>query len=203
MPYSVVCGVPCWLTRDHQGPIVRINPFELHIQDSKYWDDLYTGHKEYERYAWMSGRFGANTTTSSTVGSQLHAIRRAPLNPMFSKRSITKLEPLVHEKVELLSTGLAAYDGTGRVVCLNDAFNAFAGDVITSYCFGFSYDQLKSRDFRINFHSAYEAVRQFAHFGLQFPVAFIVSRAQQPHQQPSSPFDSLSADIGVESEGLP
>ncbi|KUL83802.1 hypothetical protein ZTR_06649 [Talaromyces verruculosus] len=155
------------------GPIVRINPFELHIEDSSYWDELYTGHKEYERYAWMSGRFGANTTTSSTVKSDLHSIRRAPLNPMFSKRSITRFEPIVHEKVELLSKQIAAYKSSGRVLCFNDAFNAFAGDVIASYCFGFSYHQLESPDFRNNFHSAYEAVRKFAHFGLQFPMVFI------------------------------
>lgn len=158
-----------------QGPIVRINPFELHIQDSRYWDELYTGHKEYERYAWMSGRFGANTTTSSTVSSHLHAIRRAPLDPMFSKRSITKFEPIVHEKVELLSKGIASYKDNGRVLSFNSAFNAFAGDVIASYCFGFSYHQLESPDFHDNFHSAYEAVRKFAHFGLQFPSVFIVS----------------------------
>lgn len=160
-----------------QGPIVRINPFELHIQDSSFWDELYTGNREYERYAWMSGRFGANTTTSSTVKSGLHSIRRAPLNPMFSKRSITKFEPIVHEKVELLSEGIASYKGSGRILSLNSAFNAFAGDVIASYCFGFSYNQLKSPDFHDNFHAAYEGVRKFSHFGLQFPSVFIVSSA--------------------------
>ncbi|KAM7200690.1 Cytochrome P450 monooxygenase sdnE [Naviculisporaceae sp. PSN 640] len=164
------------IQRMHQkyGPIVRINPFEVHIQDSTFWDELYTKNKEYERYAWMSGRFGANTTTSSTVKSDLHAIRRAPLNPMFSKRSITEFEPIVHEKVELLSKGLAAYAKSGEVLEMNSAFNAFAGDVISSYCFGFSYDQLKSAGFKNNFHAAYEAVRKFAHFGLQFPMVFIL-----------------------------
>ncbi|KAI0458276.1 putative cytochrome P450 [Xylaria acuta] len=156
------------------GPIVRINPFELHVLDSSYWDELYTGHKEYERYEWMSGRFGANTTTSSTVRSDLHAIRRAPLNPMFSKRSITKFEPVIKQKVELLSSRIAPYEDDGRVLVLNNAFNAFSGDVIASYCFGFCWNQLDSLDFKDNFHPAYEAVRKFAHLGLQFPVMFIV-----------------------------
>ncbi|KAI3318956.1 putative cytochrome P450 [Xylariaceae sp. AK1471] len=156
------------------GPIVRINPFELHVEDSSYWDELYTGHKEYERYEWMSGRFGANTTTSSTVKSDLHAIRRAPLNPMFSKRSITKFEPVIKQKVELLSKRIAAYKESGKILVLNNAFNAFSGDVIASYCFGFCWNQLDSADFEDNFHPAYEAVRKFAHLGLQFPVMFIV-----------------------------
>ncbi|KAI0196447.1 putative cytochrome P450 [Astrocystis sublimbata] len=156
------------------GPIVRINPFELHVEDSNYWDELYTGHKEYERYEWMSGRFGANTTTSSTVRSDIHAIRRAPLNPMFSKRSITKFEPVIKQKVELLSERLASYADKSNILALNNAFNAFSGDVIASYCFGFCWDQLDSSDFKDNFHNAYEAVRKFAHLGLQFPSMFIV-----------------------------
>lgn len=133
------------------------------------------GNKDYERYSWMSGRFGANTTTSSTVKSDLHAVRRAPLNPMFSKRSITEFEPIVHQKVELLSRRIGEYVGNDKVLAMNCAFNAFAGDVIASYCFGFSYDQLESDGFGENFHAAYEAVRKFAHFGLQFPSVFVVS----------------------------
>ncbi|KAI0866422.1 putative cytochrome P450 [Xylaria cubensis] len=156
------------------GPIIRINPFELHVEDSDYFDELYTRHKEYERYEWMSGRFGANTTTSSTVRADLHAIRRAPLNPMFSKRSITKLEPVIREKVDLLSKKLAAFKNSAKAVVINDAFNALSGDVIASYCFGFSWNQLESTNFEENFHSAYEAVRKFAHLGLHVPIMFIV-----------------------------
>ncbi|KAG0647531.1 Cytochrome P450 monooxygenase [Hyphodiscus hymeniophilus] len=160
------------------GPIVRINPFELHVEDSDYWEELYTGSKEYERYDWMLGRFGANTTTSSTAKSDLHAIRRAPLNPMFSKRSITKFEPVIKEKVELLSKAIAAYREDGRLLILSDAFNAFAGDVIATYCFGFSYNHMESPDFIDNFHPAYEAVRKFAHLALHFPVAYLDLRSK-------------------------
>lgn len=144
----------------------------------------------------MSGRFGANTTTSSTVSSSLHSIRRAPLDPMFSKGSITKFEPIVHEKVELLSKQIAEYNENGRVLSFNNAANSFAGDVIASYCFGFSYHQLESPDFHDNFHSAYEAIRKFSHFGLQFPSVFIVSRGCSPrdcietHLQSGARFES-------------
>ena len=81
----------------------------------------------------------------------------------------------MHEKVEKLSQRVAAYVDSRRILAFNDAFNSFAGDVISSYCFGFSYNQLESPDFRDSFHAAYEAVRKFAHFGLQFPSVFIVS----------------------------
>ena len=38
------------------GPIVRITPFELHIKDSSFWDELYLRPKA-DRYDWMNGRF--------------------------------------------------------------------------------------------------------------------------------------------------
>lgn len=40
--------------------------------------------------------------TFTTAKSDLHAIRRAPLNPMFSKRSIAKFEPVIQEKAEFM-----------------------------------------------------------------------------------------------------
>lgn len=101
---------------------------------------------------------------------------RAPLNPLFSKRSVTALEPMLEEKVQLLAESIAtSFAGNGRVLVLNDAFSALAGDVVTTYCLGSCFNQLQSRDFEDNFHAAYEGARKFAHVGLHFPSVFLVS----------------------------
>ena len=57
----------------------------------------------------------------------------------------------------------------GRVLAINKVWNAFAGDVITEYSFGFNYDHLGSDDFDQTFHSAFMAVSEFGHIALQFP----------------------------------
>lgn len=123
----------------------------------------------------MSGRFGANTMTLTTAKSDLHAIRRAPLNPMFSKRSIAKFEPVIQEKIELMCKGIAAAKEKEKVLILSDAFDAYAGDVITEYCFGFCYNHLESPEFKDNFHKAFMAVSAFGHLALQFPLMHPVS----------------------------
>lgn len=158
-----------------QGPIVRITPFELHVEDSEYWDELYARSHRYDKYEWMAGRFGANTMTFTTAKSDLHAIRRAPLNPMFSKRSIAKFEPVIEKKVELMCKGIKESYDTGGVLTLSNAFNAYAGDVITEYCFGFCYNHLGSAGFKDNFHPAFMAVSAFGHLALQFPLMHPVS----------------------------
>lgn len=124
----------------------------------------------------MSGRFGANTMTFTTAQSDLHAIRRAPLNPMFSKRCIAKFEPVIQEKIDLMCRRISGFKETGGALILSNAFNAYAGDVITEYCFGFCYKQLESPGFKEeNFHRAFMAVSAFGHLALQFPMMHPVS----------------------------
>lgn len=161
---------------EYIGPIVRITPWELHVEDSSYFDELYSLKARYDKYEWMAGRFGANTMTFTTAKSDLHAVRRSPLNPMFSKRSIAKFEPVIKDKVDLIVKGITKAKTNGDVLVLSNAFNAFAGDVITEYCFGFCYNHLESPGFKDNFHPAFMAVSAFGHLAMQFPLMHPVSR---------------------------
>lgn len=52
---------------------------------------------------------------------------------------------------------------------ISKAWNAYAGDVITQYSFGFNYNHLGSDDFEKSFHDAFMAVSEFGHLTLQFP----------------------------------
>jgi hypothetical protein len=48
------------------GPIVRITPYELHIDDISYWDTLYVKYPKSLKYDWMNGRFGNETSIFTT-----------------------------------------------------------------------------------------------------------------------------------------
>jgi hypothetical protein len=67
------------------------------------------------------------------------AIQRGVLNPRFSKRSIVDFQPVICEKLESLCDKIAKYaEGNGeQVLCLNYAWSAWAGDLITEDAFGF------------------------------------------------------------------
>lgn len=64
------------------GPIVRITPFELHIDESTFWETLYNKYPKAYKYSWMNGRFGNESSIFTTCDPVLHRTRRAPLNPM-------------------------------------------------------------------------------------------------------------------------
>jgi hypothetical protein len=50
------------------GPIVRINPYELHINDPEYYDELYSGSsKKRDKYEWAARLFGYSRSMCGTI----------------------------------------------------------------------------------------------------------------------------------------
>ena len=132
------------------GPIIRISPGELHVRDPDWFDELMTGparrRDKSEAFAGRSGR----DSIFGTVQHDHHRMRRAPINPFFSKKSITAMEPLIQSKVDLLCSALGEYapDGSdeeraGQVIELGLAYMSLALDVISHYAFGKSYGLLQ------------------------------------------------------------
>lgn len=137
---------------DHYGPIVRITPLHLHISDPFFFDEIYPSdsRRKRERCAWFCGQ---STDTlgsggiSSTFGHDLHRRRRAAVAPLFSKKNVNELQPLVKKKVEKLLGRFAQAQEDGSVINLVDAMSALTMDVISSYCFGKDMRQLEKPEF--------------------------------------------------------
>ncbi|KEQ96327.1 hypothetical protein AUEXF2481DRAFT_3847 [Aureobasidium subglaciale EXF-2481] len=119
------------------GPIVRINPDELHINDATYYGTLYAGGGQIrDKYQWFTNAAGSPTSTFATVGHDLHRTRRSALNPFFSKASVVKLEPLIHEKVEGICAGMDAQFQQEALFDFGAAYMSFALDTVSHYAFG-------------------------------------------------------------------
>ncbi|KAL4734454.1 cytochrome P450 [Aspergillus similis] len=137
-------GLFVWeIERMHReyGPIVRINPREVHIKDPYFFDEIYApasgGRRDKDPKAVEI--FSSPTAMVATVDHDTHRIRRKLLTSFFSRRSIERLEPVVHESLSKFLDGLvAAYKGD-TVVDLIDRLQGLTGDVITQYAYGNSY----------------------------------------------------------------
>ncbi|KAL2126994.1 hypothetical protein VTI74DRAFT_11498 [Chaetomium olivicolor] len=156
------------------GPIIRITPTELHIDDPDYYDVLYTrGAGRRNKYDYFSGRFGYASDTFSTVDHDLHRQRRKAISPFFSVAKIADFQPVIRAKVDKLCKKLDTYAANkGTVVRLSRAWMALTTDIITEYAFAKSYDQLDSPDFTDTLHEALVAIYVTGHFALHFPVVF-------------------------------
>ncbi|KAK5121539.1 hypothetical protein LTR85_005372 [Meristemomyces frigidus] len=137
---------------DQYGPIVRINPTHLHILDPGFYEEIHPSdiRRKKERDRWFSGQdkdvLGIGGLTQ-TIGHGLHRTRRSAIAPLFSKKNIYELQPLVKKKVDKLVDRFSQACREGTVINLVDAMSALTMDVISSYCFGKDMRQLDKLEF--------------------------------------------------------
>ncbi|EMR84736.1 hypothetical protein ACHAPC_007983 [Botrytis cinerea] len=86
-----------------KGPILRITPDELHIQDVGFLDTVYApSASPRNKYEYQLRTLRILGGVGTTARYDLHKKRRAALSPFFSKRNVLHLEPLINKKVEQL-----------------------------------------------------------------------------------------------------
>ena len=129
------------IARMHEkyGPIVRINPDELHCSDPDFTDEIYAGpgrvRNKWQHQLNTGGAGPVSVTGFSTVNHDLHRARRAPLSKFFSRQQMLKLEGEVHDFAQQTMNKMLASAGKG-VFDVKEAFNCFTADVISQYAFG-------------------------------------------------------------------
>lgn len=110
------------------GPIVRINPGELHVSDPTFWDVMYTAstnNNRREKWSWQALGIGLPNSILGTSEHVLHRHRRGALNPFFSMQNVRKLLPVVEERVDALVQRLQQLGRKGEIVALEYAFSAY------------------------------------------------------------------------------
>ncbi|KAA6414183.1 MAG: P450 monooxygenase [Lasallia pustulata] len=149
--YDVVKrGQYTWKIRDlhrQYGPVVRVNPFELHVNDPEFYDQIYTGpSKKTDKWAWSAIAFGTPNGIFGTVPHELHRKRRGVLNNFFSKQAVSRLGPNIQALVDKLCDRFRKNYETKQPIDLHHIFSALTTDVITEYCFAASDDCLGKED---------------------------------------------------------
>ncbi|KAL9117625.1 MAG: hypothetical protein Q9187_005835, partial [Circinaria calcarea] len=152
------------------GPIIRITPYELHINDPNFYDELYVGpaKRKTDKF-WYSVRiFDAPGTAFATVPHDLHRMRRCAFAKFFSKQSIRTLEPRIQSAVNRLCFRFEESKQKGKYINILHAYSALTADVISEYCFSQSYNHLDRSDFASDYHDAMETMVELSHIMKQF-----------------------------------
>jgi cytochrome P450 len=124
------------------GPIVRINPNEVHINDIEYYDTIYTaGGSKHPRNK-VRHLVLHDDSMFDTYDAALHRKRRTAVASPFSKQSVRALEPAIREIIDIFAQRLTRYSETGEVVDVHALWNSLTQEVIGQYCFG--TDSMKS-----------------------------------------------------------
>ena len=164
--------------RQRKGPIVRINPYEIHINDPDFYEELYvwgTSGKS-DKWNWSMRMFGrADRSAFATLDHDKHRMRREPWNRFFSKSTVARLQPsLIQKCVNKLCDKLAEHRAAGKTVVMSHAYACLTADVISEYGFPKGYGFLDGAEFRSGQYDAMMAGIQmsplFKQFGWLFPL---------------------------------
>ena len=122
------------------GPIVRINPDELHCNDPYFTDEIYAGPGRI-RDKWYhqlntGGAGPVSVSAFSTVPHELHRLRKGAFSRFFSRSQMLKLETEVLEYATMTVDKMLRWAGKDEAFDIKEALNCFTADVISQYAFG-------------------------------------------------------------------
>lgn len=160
-----------------KGPIVRISPHELHIDDPEYYEELMSRNSPRDKYKYYVDQFGIPGASFSTIDHRMHRLRRQPMNPLFSKQSILRLEPMVQVLVEKLCGRIDEFKQSGQPTPMRLAYQALTTDVVTAYALNKSWNHLDSPDFSPEWVATVKATADMANLMKQVPWLFGIVNA--------------------------
>jgi len=151
------------------GPIVRITPDELHVNDPDFIPELYAvGGRKRDKYRRVMQLFGFTEAAISTVEHDVHRIRRGAMSRMFSKDSVRRLEPIMQQNLEKLFSRMEEFKESGKPLSLLPVFSAFTNDLIAEYAFGISYNWLEAPEFNKSFFHFITSFHEAGALAVQF-----------------------------------
>lgn len=111
------------------GPIVRINPEELHIDDPNFYSEIYCNSistRPIDKSKKFKYRFNIPNVTFSITSVEHQRVRRAAIAPFFSKTRVRKLNDNLKNITERISHWFAAKNAGERIFELkNPSTTAF------------------------------------------------------------------------------
>ncbi|KAL3476805.1 cytochrome P450 [Aspergillus californicus] len=145
---------------EQYGPIVRITPNEVHLSDPENCEKIYFVGSRYAKDPAFYNATGVPTATFATSDPDVHRVKRAALNPFFSRKMVLNLEGIVQEKAQKLIMRMKkAFETPGGGIELHNAFRAISIDVVSDYAFNDCYNFLDDEEFGAAFT---DMVRSFA-----------------------------------------
>ncbi|KAK7734753.1 hypothetical protein SLS53_007859 [Cytospora paraplurivora] len=181
------------------GPLVRINPNEIHCNDLNFSDEIYAGPgRKRDKPPHQVNGTALSLAEFGTVGHDLHRQRRAPVARFFSRANVAKLETEIKEHVQALCDKLLRQGGggggstTSQPFDVKTAYSCFTADVISAYAFGRPFGFLAGQEgWRPNFKDPTEALLTSTHVFRFFPFLKGLDRLA------AALVDYLPADIGL------
>lgn len=179
------------------GPILRINPDEVHVADKDWLPEIYGARKRNRLY---EPSLDTADSVAGTTDYEQHKIRRQAFVNFFSPPTVRRLEPLLAKKRDVLSDvierSLASSGEMGKeasVLNLSDLFFAYFYDIIQEYAFAdpsnVMLDPKEAQRLRNNSNNLLMQVNFTRHFGFVNDMVAFLPRSIQRRLTPPGVVD--------------
>ncbi|KAI1484476.1 putative flavonoid 3-hydroxylase [Biscogniauxia mediterranea] len=178
------------------GPIIRINPHEIHVEDSEWVETIYIspGYGVRNKYPPAAAMLATPDGCFGTVLQWKHRQRRGALNPFFSKASVVKSEAMIYRGAEELIRNLDEQISRSGSTQIRPRFLAFVTDTILEHCFhqSIQWNLLQNPDNQASWLKTIQTTANLTPISKKFtwvlPLAF---------KLPVWVFDFMFPDIGM------
>ncbi|KAF2180108.1 cytochrome P450 [Zopfia rhizophila CBS 207.26] len=122
---------------ERYGPIVRINPHEIHISDPNFFDTLYAGgNARRDKYPPAAHVQGTPQGIFGTIDHKTHRRRRAAISGYFSRQSVMQGQWLIKEKIDLLCEVFRSSLRSNQPINIRIPLLAFSTDTFCAHTLG-------------------------------------------------------------------
>ncbi|KAL8889763.1 MAG: hypothetical protein Q9215_003005 [Flavoplaca cf. flavocitrina] len=149
---------------EQYGPIVRVNPEELHIQDLEFYDQLYRRENKLDKFPGQTKMFGMPGIFFTTETHELHRLLRSPYTPFFSRKSISDMSGFITDRLDTLCRRITGSKKQGVPMPLGLGFVALTTDVTSNHALGDCFHLLERDDLGSEYHHLMLGFIQGGHF---------------------------------------
>ncbi|KAF5624314.1 cytochrome P450 monooxygenase [Fusarium sp. NRRL 25303] len=163
------CFIPQTFSDNHPGPIIRIGPNEVHIEDSEYFDTIF-GFRPLNKEAMTAKEFGINHALFGVEDYKTYVKKRAAFGNAFSRTKLSKIQDQINEEIQKGCTWVEDNSKDGSPVDLAFLFRAVPAEIITKYLFGQEYGFLQHVQTTKNLYDKrMDKLLGFSHLGRFIP----------------------------------
>ncbi|EHL02646.1 putative Trichodiene oxygenase [Glarea lozoyensis 74030] len=117
------------------GPIVRISPWELHVNDPD-WNEPYKVGSRVDKYHWYYKFVGSSDAAFGTSDHEKHRIRRKAQQGYFTLGAVAKFEPVLANITGKLCQRLQEFKETRQPVNLSNDIGVRTKEIVAAYMRG-------------------------------------------------------------------
>ena len=156
------------------GDIVRVSPWEVHIKDPDFFNQLFSTTMKLDKDSWYYRFVGSPKSSFATGDAQLHRLRRNAMARLFSKASVLRSISLIENNIKILIARFEVHKEAGKVVDLSNALRCLTFDIASDFALPSSKGNLLHEDFSPQFNLMFRTLAHIAlwhrHFGFLIPL---------------------------------